>query len=110
MAADFAEAKATEEAAIKAYEALMAAKKKEVAALTKSIEEKLTLIGELGVKIAEMKNDAGDTAEALSEDKAFLADLEKSCAQKKAEWEERTKTRAEELLAIADTIKVLNDD
>merc|ERR1712039_656803 len=44
------------------------------------------------------------------EDKKFLADLEKGCATKTAEWEERSKTRAEELLALADTIKVLNDD
>merc|ERR1719316_2450778 len=75
LSADFAEAKATEEAAIKAYGELMTAKKKEVAASTAAIEAKLTLIGELGVKIAEMKNDLGDTAEALAADKKFLADL-----------------------------------
>jgi len=57
-----------------------------------------------------MKNDLGDTAEALVEDKKFLADLEKNCATKQAEWEEIVKTRNEELLALADTIKVLNDD
>merc|ERR1719443_1838485 len=110
MAEDFAEAKATEEAAIKAYAALMAAKKKEIAASTKAIEEKLTLIGELGVKIAEMKNDLTDTEEALVADKKFLADLEGACAKKKAEWEERSATRTQELAALADTIKVLNDD
>merc|ERR1719443_2761020 len=110
LSADFAEAKATEEAAIKAYGELMAAKKKEIAASTAAIEAKLTLIGELGVKIAEMKNDLGDTAEALVADKKFLADLEKSCAQKKAEWEERSATRKLELAALADTIKILNDD
>merc|ERR1719316_142322 len=110
LSADFAEAKATEEAAIKAYGELMIAKKKEVAASTAAIEAKLTLIGELGVKIAEMKNDLGDTAEALAADKKFLADLEKSCAQKKAEWEERSATRKLELAALADTIKILNDD
>jgi len=46
----------------------------------------------------------------LAEDKKFLAELEKNCATKTAEWEERSKTRAEELVALADTIKVLNDD
>merc|ERR1719464_2076389 len=40
----------------------------------------------------------------------FLAELEKGCANKGAEWEERSKTRAAEIVAIADTIKVLNDD
>merc|ERR1719163_1991065 len=78
MTADFAEEKAAEEAAIKAYDELMAAKTKEVNALTKAIEEKMTRAGELAVEIVQMKNDLGDTAEALAEDKKFLADLEKN--------------------------------
>merc|ERR1719207_523883 len=110
MTADFAEAKTAEEAAIKAYDTLMAAKTKEVNALTKAIEEKMTRVGELGVEIVQMKNDLGDTGEALVEDKKFLADLEKNCEKKSAEWEEIVKTRNEELLALADTIKILNDD
>merc|ERR1719399_1415915 len=110
MDADFAEAKAAEEAAIKAYDELMAAKTKEVNALTKAIEEKMTRVGELSVEIVEMKNDLGDTGAALLDDKKFLADLEKNCATKTAEWEVIVSTRNEELLALADTIKVLNDD
>merc|ERR1719160_1460755 len=110
MAKDLAEAVAAEEAAIKAYEELMAAKKKEVEALTKAIEEKLVRVGELGVQIAEMKNDLEDTTEDLAEDKKYLADLAKNCELKKKEWEVRCKTRSEELLALADTIKILNDD
>merc|ERR1719390_370586 len=110
MTADFNEEKAAEEAAIKAYDTLMAAKTKEINALTKAIEEKMTRVGELAVKIVQMKNDLGDTEEALIEDQAFLKDLEKNCATKKAEWSEIVNTRNEELLALADTIKVLNDD
>jgi len=78
--------------------------------LTASIEKKMTLIGELGVEIVEMKEDLTDTEKTLMADKEFLANLEKSCATKTKEWEERSKTRAEELVALADTIKVLNDD
>merc|ERR1712187_854301 len=107
---DYAEEKAAEEAAIKAYDELMAAKTKEVNALTKAIEEKMQRIGALAVKIVEMKNDLGDTAEALAEDKQFLADLEKNCETKQEEWATIVKTRDEELLALADTIKILNDD
>merc|ERR1719424_1196905 len=110
MAADFAEGKAAEEAAIKAYNALVAAKTKEVNALTKAIEEKMTRVGELAVEIVQQKNDLGDTAEALIEDKKFLADMEANCAAKKGEWDVIVKTRNQELLALADTIKVLNDD
>merc|ERR1719399_2815346 len=57
-----------------------------------------------------MKEDLDDTTKALIEDKKFLADLEKNCATKEKEWAERSKIRAEELLALADTIKLLNDD
>merc|ERR1719353_2243139 len=110
MEADLKEIIAQEEAAIKAYDELMAAKKAEVASLTKAIEEKLVRVGELGVKIAEMKNDLEDTQETLAEDTKYLADLGKTCASKTKEWEARCKSRSEELLALSDTIKILNDD
>merc|ERR1719281_1887106 len=110
MQGDLKELIAREEAAKKSYEELMAAKKKEVEALTKAIEEKLVRVGELGVKIAEMKNDLEDTQETLAEDTKYLADLGKTCAAKTKEWEARCKSRSEELLALADTIKILNDD
>merc|ERR1719343_5921 len=110
MTADYNEEKTAEAAAIKAYDELMAAQTKEVNALSKAIEVKMTRVGDLGVAIAQMKNDLGDTAEALVEDKKFLADLEKNCETKSAEWETIVKTRNEELLALSDTIKVLNDD
>merc|ERR1719207_27134 len=96
-----------EAAAIKAYEDLMEAKKKEIEALTKAIEEKMTRVGELGVEIVQMKNDLTDTEEALIEDTKFLADLKKNCATKKKEWDQICKTRSEELLVLSETIKIL---
>merc|ERR1719326_666107 len=110
MAADLKDATDAENAAIKKFDELMAIKTKEVESLTASIEAKIKLIGELGIKIVEMKEDLEDTAKGLEEDKKFLADLEQSCKTKSAEWEERVKTRNEELAALADTIKILNDD
>jgi len=110
MNVDIADMKKTEAGAVTAYEALMSAKNKEVEALTKSIETKLKRIGELGVEIVQMKNDLGDTGEALLEDKKFVADLEKNCAEKQALFDENVKMRGGELAALADTIKVLNDD
>merc|ERR1719277_790473 len=67
-------------------------------------------IGDLGVELAAMNNDLGDTEQSLMEDKKFLADLEKNCATKQEEWDVIVKTRGEELLALAETIKILNDD
>merc|ERR1719146_497476 len=105
-----AEATAKENSAIKAYDELMAAKEKEVAALSKAIEEKMVRVGKLQVDIVEMKEDLDDTSKALMEDKKFLADLNKNCATKADEHAENQRLRSEELLALSDTIKVLNDD
>merc|ERR1719160_300971 len=110
MEADLAEAKANEEKAIADYKALVAAKKKEIEAATKAIEDKMTRVGELGVEVATMINDLEDTKEGLEEDKKFLADMDTICEQKKKEWAAYQKMMAEELLALAETIKILNDD
>merc|ERR1712045_91198 len=88
----------------------MSAKTKEVKSLTASIEAKTTQIGETGVSLVQMKEDLSDTEETLAEYKKFIAGLKKSCETKTAEWNERSKTRSQELLALADTIKILNDD
>merc|ERR1719456_123397 len=94
MARDLADATGVETAAIKTYGELMAAKTKEVGACTAAIEAKTTQIGELGIEIVEMKEDLSDTEKAYAEDKQFLADLDKNCAAKTAEWEVVVKTRA----------------
>merc|ERR1719162_1005785 len=110
MVADLATSTNGENAAIASFEELMAAKKKEIGALSQSIEEKTMRVGELGVDIAMMKNDLSDTEETLAEDTKFKAELAKSCKTKEAEWEERSATRTEELVALSETIKILNDD
>merc|ERR1719408_1237556 len=110
MEKDLADITAAEEKAIKDYEGLMAAKTKEVNALTKEIEVKTTLIGELGVQLVTQKEDMDDTLKQLKEDEVFLKDLEKNCATKDEEHAANKKLRAQELLALADTIKILNDD
>jgi chromosome segregation ATPase len=110
MNADLSDAQATEAKAVSDYEALMAAKKKEVDALSAMIEQKLTRVGDLGVEIQEMKNDLGDTADGLADDAKFLEDLDKNCAIKQKLFDENVKYRTQELAALADTIKMLNDD
>jgi len=101
---------AAEGEAIKNYDALMAAKKKEIDANTAALESKLERVGQTGLDIVEMKEDLDDTQKALAEDKKFLAELLKGCSTKQAEWDERCKVRTDELLALGDTIKILNDD
>merc|ERR1719217_1744521 len=110
MQKDLEEEAGAEASAVQSYEELMAAKKAEVDSLTAAIEEKMTRVGELGVEIATMKNDLEDTEESLAEDIKFLADLKKNCEIKAKEWEAICKSRKDELIALAETIKILNDD
>jgi len=104
------DADTAEDEALRSYEGLIKAKTKDMRALQASIEAKTEEIGELGVDIVEMKEDLEDSEGALAKDKAFVAELEKSCKTKTREWKLRQRTRAEELVALADTIKALNDD
>merc|ERR1712061_684548 len=85
-------------------------KKKEVATLTAQIEKELERLGELKVLLATGENQIEDAKEAVAADTKFLEELKAGCDTKTAEWEVIKKTRAEELLALAETIKVLNDD
>merc|ERR1712194_695865 len=110
MAGDQKDMINTEESAVQNYEALMAAKKKEVATLQKALEVKMARVGNLGVNIATMKNDLEDTGEALSEDQAFTEDLKKQCAERTGIHEKEQKVRSQEIVAIADTISILNSD
>merc|ERR550514_247492 len=110
MNAELAQATSAENTAITNYDGLMAAKEKEVNSLSAAIEKKMVRLGNLQVEVVEMKEDLDDTQKSLLEDKKFLADLGKNCAIKTKEHEENMKMRSQELLALADTIKILNDD
>jgi len=110
MSAELADITEAEKGSVADFEGLIAAKKKEIASLTKAIETKSVLIGELGVAIVQQEADLENTKESLAEDQAFLANLEENCATKTSEWEEFKKMSNEELVALADTIKMLSDD
>jgi len=110
MVAGLKTATSDETSAIQNYEEMMAAQKKELETLQRQIEQELMRIGDLGVELASMSEDLDDTKSAMKSDKGFLEELDKSCATKSKEWEMIKKTRVEELKALADTIKLLNDD
>ena len=74
------------------------------------IEAKTARVGELGVQLVTEKEDLDDTTKALADDEKFLSDLKTDCKTKDEEWATHQKIRAEEVLAIADTIKILNED
>ncbi|CAK0840970.1 unnamed protein product [Prorocentrum cordatum] len=110
MAAALADSQKEEGAAKATFEEMMAAKTKEVNTLTAQIEEEMMRLGELNVLLAEDDNDLEETKDTLAEDKVYLAELKKGCATKEAEWEARCKLRQEELVALSETIDMLNSD
>merc|ERR1719316_40218 len=110
MAADLKEAEEAEASAIQDFEALDAAKAKEIAAATSAIEDKTERVGKVAVDIVNAKQELADTQEALEDDTSYLAELKKSCAEQTKLFDIIKKTRAEELAAIGATIKILNDD
>jgi chromosome segregation ATPase len=110
MSKTLADITSDEESAVTSYDELMAAKTKEIESLTKAIEVKSKRVGELAVELVMMKNDLEDTEAQLLNDNKFLKDLSKNCETKEAEWDEIQKMRAMEMVALADTIKILNDD
>jgi uncharacterized protein YoxC len=62
------------------------------------------------VHLVEVKGQLSDAQKSTGKDVKLLEKVAEQCKAKSADWEIREKTRAEELLAIADTIKILNDD
>merc|ERR1719428_1006767 len=110
MTTDLSQAAAEEQAAIANYDGLIAANNKQIEAMTAAIEKKSVRVGEVAVSVVNMKGDLSDTEKALIEDTKMLADLKKNCGTKAAEWEETKKMQSQEILALAYTIKILNDD
>jgi len=110
MKRDLAEATDEENAAIQAFDETVAIKNKEINAVTDSIESKMVRSGQIAVEHAEQLNDLDDTQEDLAESKKFFADLDINCANKRKEWAAYQKMQGEERIALADTIKILNDD
>jgi hypothetical protein len=110
FAANLKETQETEAKAVAVYEELQTAKTKQINVLTASIEKKTERIGTLQVEIVSMKQEMEATQGSLAEDLEFAANIKKDCESKSAEWEERKKMRADELVAIHETIKILSDD
>lgn len=107
---DLEEAGAAEKKAVADYDALVGAKTKEEGALSKELESKAARQGEVGVELVNLAQDLSDTTQRLAQDRDFLADLTKGCKTVSAEWDVSSQTRADELAALADAIKLLSDD
>merc|ERR1719261_2173368 len=94
----------------KAYEDLKAAKEEEIAAGQEQIETKTQELATTDEKLANSKQDLEDTRNTLSADEKFLMDLKEKCQMTDQEWEERQKTRQEEMAAVSKALAILSSD
>merc|ERR1719247_2356979 len=92
------------------YVELKKAKQAEIAAGKAKLKEKTFGLADSDDFLATAKEDLAMTREALSADVKFIQDLRLRCQQSDKDWELRSKTRAEEIAAVADVIAMLSDD
>jgi len=77
------------------------------AAASKSESQKTTNLGETESSLAEASGNLKDEQDDLKADSGTLKTTDESCSTKTREWEERSKTRTNEIAAIAMGIKIL---
>jgi chromosome segregation ATPase len=96
--------------AAKDFADLKASKTKEMDSAKAMVDSKTQELAQTEEDNAAAKQNKADTEAALAADTKFLVDLKERCANADAEFEERTKARALELKAVAETIALLNSD
>merc|ERR1712066_778961 len=108
--ANLSDAQKEEMANQKAYEDLKAAKEAEIAAGQAQIDTKTQELADTDEKLAQAKEDIEDTKESLAADEKFLMMLKEKCQMTDKEWEERQKTRSDEMTAVSKALAVLSGD
>merc|ERR1719164_204112 len=93
-----------------AYDDLKAAKEAEIKAGTDQSDTKTQELADTDEKLAESKQDLEDTRMTMDADQAFLLNLKETCQMTDQEYEERTKTRQEEIQAVSQALAILSSD
>jgi chromosome segregation ATPase len=104
------ESQKQEAADSKTYGDLKAAKVEEISAISDSIDEKKQQLAEADSTNAESKEALSDKNGILEADRKFLTDLKQRCSTMDLEWEQRKKTRADEVTAVTEAISILSAD
>jgi len=107
---DLSTAQKEEFQAVVAFQKLRAAKLAEIEAAKKLKAEKEAQLADLLAKSAQAKEEIADLKAALAADQEFLANLEKNCKAEDDAYAGRVKVRTEEIVAIAEALKILTSD
>jgi len=92
------------------FKDLKAGKQKEIEAGKLQLKDKTLALANSDESLANANEDNTMTRDALGSDMQFLEDLKLRCQESDHDWEERSKTRSEEIAAISETISILSDD
>jgi hypothetical protein len=107
---DLGEEQKSEAKAVEEFEKLKAGKEAEIETAKKAIIQFDQDLAALAETNAESMKELEDTEEQLANDKEFLEKLQEKCAGNDDEFAKRVASRMEEIAAVEDTIKILNDD
>merc|ERR1719431_1745454 len=91
----------------KAFEDLLKAKEEDARG-REQIATKTEELANTNADIATANDDLEDTKNTLSADEQYLMTLKEKCALTDKEWEQRSQTRADEMMAVSKAIEVLN--
>merc|ERR1719171_1659895 len=103
-------AAADEKEAVAQFKEMKAAKQKEIKAGEDLVDTKTVELAEAKEKNAQSKQDLEDTNAQKKADTEFLGNLKLKCQNADHEYEQRVKTRNEELKAVSETIAILTED
>jgi len=110
MKEEVSDDKVEEKKELNIFQQLMEAKTTEKDSIEDTLADKIDRLGSLKVSLVELKGQASDAVAAVGKDFDLLQKLSDSCAAKTKEFDARVKTQQEELTALHETIKILNDD
>jgi len=108
--ANLSQSQKDELSAQKTFEALKSAKEAEIAQGLEHVAKKKGELADTDEANVNAKEDLEDTKETLSADQKFLMDLKEKCQMTDQEWEQRQKTRQDEIQAVSEALNVLSGD
>jgi len=86
------------------------AKEAEIVAGQAQLDKKTQEIADAEANLAQAKEDIEDTRSSLAADEQFLMMLKEKCSMTDQEWEQRQKTRQEEMEAVSKALAILSGD
>jgi hypothetical protein len=110
MQKDLGELQKQQEIDLNDFNELKAAKEQEISLNKRAIITKEKRSGALALELSEDSHALKDAKEELENASNFLATMDEQCAKAKANRDMRAKMRADEIAALGEAIKILNDD